>query len=106
MGKTAGLYLGVAYIYLLILYKRNILSIWVIVIANSLLFLIQSRSTQIIISIFCFVNIFMLYFIEYLSLATLFNLYSIPNKIRLLVKFTMILLLFSIQLSLIYISFK
>jgi hypothetical protein len=102
MGKTPGIYLGLGYIYIWIIYKRGLVGIISILVANILSFYITDVSILEIIKVFCFISILMIFFIDFKNELVLFKIFHIPIFSRLLVKLGIIAPLIFIQGLLIY----
>ena len=105
MGKSSGIFLGLTYIYVWLIFKRGLIGIISVILANFLSFYINDTSTLEIIMTFCLLCILMIFFIDFKNELLLFKIFHISVISRLYVKLWITLPLIFIQGLLIYYIF-
>jgi hypothetical protein len=97
MGKTIGVYVGLIWIYLTLLYKRGSVGIVSLLAANVLFCIVLDGSILKIIKGYCFISIFMGFFIDYRKERLLFKIFNISGFSQIIAKTSIITTLGLIQ---------
>jgi hypothetical protein len=97
MGKALRPVLGLANIYLFLIFKRGLLGIILLFLSNIIIPFINKEYVNIILKVFCFSSISMIYFIDYKNELLLFKIFQISITTQKFVKTSIIIIVGLIQ---------
>ena len=98
MGKAIGNYVGLIWIYFNLIFKRGLVGIISLLVANALSLFILDESIIKIIKGYCFISILMIYFIDFKNERFLFKIFNISGFSQKIIKVGIITIIGLIQL--------
>jgi hypothetical protein len=98
MGKAIGNYVGLIWIYFNLIFKRGLVGIISLLLANVLFLFILDESIIKIIKGYCFISILMIYFIDFKNERFLFKIFNISGFSQKIIKVGIITIIGLIQL--------
>lgn len=97
MGKAIGVYVGLIWIYLNLIFKRGLVGIISLFVANTLYLIIIDVSILRILKFYCIISILLAYFIDYKNERYLFKILNISSFSQRVVKIGIIMTIVLIQ---------